>query len=62
MKIAVSGAHWTGKTTLVEELCRALPDHSFMNEPYYLLEEKGHKANIDHRDIHEDVNKGGKKL
>jgi len=42
MKIAVSGAHWTGKTTLVEELHRELPDHVSMNEPYYLLEEEGH--------------------
>lgn len=42
MKIAVSGAHWTGKTTLVEELSRTLPDHLSMNEPYYYLEEEGH--------------------
>ena len=42
MKIAVSGAHRTGKTTLVEELCRALPDHLSMNEPYYHLVEEGH--------------------
>jgi len=42
MKIAVSGSHLTGKTTLVEELCRALPDHLSMHEPYYHLEEEGH--------------------
>jgi len=42
MKIAVSGSHWTGKTTLIEALCRELSDHLSMNEPYYLLEEEGH--------------------
>jgi hypothetical protein len=42
MKIAVSGAHWTGKTTLVEKLCLALQDHVPMVEPYNLLEEEGH--------------------
>jgi len=40
--MAVSGAHRTGKTTLIEELCRALPDYSGFDEPYYLLEEEGH--------------------
>ncbi|RXI45599.1 RNase adapter RapZ [Clostridium tetani] len=35
---------------------------SIANSIYKLLEEKGHKVNIDHRDIHEDNNKGGKKL
>ncbi|HEX3531628.1 MAG TPA: AAA family ATPase [Thermoanaerobaculia bacterium] len=43
MRIAVSGAHRTGKTTLVEELCRALPTHTAVDEPYHLLEEEGHE-------------------
>jgi len=43
MKIAVSGAHRTGKTTLVEELCRALPTYEAVDEPYHLLEEEGHE-------------------
>src|SRR6185369_13261844 len=43
MKIAVSGAHRTGKTTLVEELCRALPAYIAVDEPYHLLEEEGHE-------------------
>lgn len=43
MRIAVSGAHRTGKTTLVEELTRALPTYSAVDEPYYLLEEEGHE-------------------
>lgn len=42
MRIAVSGAHRTGKTTLVEELRRALPTYAVVDEPYYLLEEEGH--------------------
>ena len=43
MRIAVSGAHRTGKTTLLEELSRALPTHAVIDEPYYLLEEEGHE-------------------
>lgn len=43
MRIAVSGAHRTGKTTLIEELSRALPTHRVVDEPYYLLEEEGHE-------------------
>jgi predicted ATPase len=43
MRIAVSGAHRTGKTTLIEELSRALPAYEVVDEPYYLLEEEGHE-------------------
>lgn len=43
MRIAVSGAHRTGKTTLIEELSRALPDYGVVDEPYYLLAEEGHE-------------------
>lgn len=32
------------------------------NELYRILKENGHKVNIDHRDIDEDVNRGGTKL
>jgi RNase adapter protein RapZ len=32
------------------------------NEIYKILKENGHKVSIDHRDIEEDVNRGGKKL
>jgi hypothetical protein len=42
MRIAVSGAHRTGKTTLIHELSRALPTYVTVDEPYYLLEEEGH--------------------
>jgi predicted ATPase len=43
MRIAVSGAHRTGKTTLIEELGRHLPVYVSVDEPYYLLEEEGHE-------------------
>lgn len=43
MRIGVSGAHGTGKTTLVEELCNRLPDHTPVDEPYVLLEDDGHE-------------------
>jgi hypothetical protein len=42
VKIAVSGAHRTGKTTLVEGLSDALPECVPVAEPYHLLEEEGH--------------------
>src|SRR5262249_3561634 len=43
MKIAISGAHRTGKTTLAEALGQALPRYDVVDEPYYLLEEEGHE-------------------
>lgn len=43
MRIAVSGAHRTGKTTLLDELADALPAYQREEEPYHLLEEEGHE-------------------
>lgn len=43
MKIAVSGSHRTGKTTLVEALQGHLPKYNIIDEPYYLLEEEGYE-------------------
>ncbi len=43
MRIAVSGTHRTGKSTLVEELCLHLPDHSAIAEPYELMLEDGYE-------------------
>ena len=43
MRMAISGAHCTGKTTLIAELSRSLPAFSTVDEPYYLLEEEGHE-------------------
>jgi hypothetical protein len=43
MRIAISGSHLVGKTTLAEALAEALPHHQVMPEPYRLLEEEGHE-------------------
>jgi nicotinamide riboside kinase len=43
MKIAVSGSHRTGKTTLVEALAESLPAHTVVEEPYVQLEEEGYE-------------------
>lgn len=42
MKIAIVDAHFTGKTSLITELSRALPDYEFLQEPYYQLAEEGY--------------------
>lgn len=43
MRVGVSGAHGTGKTTLAQALCAQLPGHVTADEPYYLLEEAGYE-------------------
>jgi hypothetical protein len=43
MRIAVSGTHLVGKTSLAEALSGHLPQHAVMPEPYYLLEEDGYE-------------------
>ncbi|WP_343303344.1 AAA family ATPase [Chitinophaga niabensis] len=43
MRIAVSGTHYTGKTTLIEDLIRELPNYEIIEEPYYQLEERGYQ-------------------
>lgn len=42
MRIAFTGSHMVGKTTLAEEIADSLPDHEFINEPYLQLEEEGY--------------------
>ena len=42
MKIAFSGAHQTGKTTLIGELAELLTSFIPCDEPYHQLEEEGH--------------------
>ena len=43
MRIAVSGAHLTGKTTLAGQLSYQLKGYSLLEEPYYELLEQGHE-------------------
>lgn len=43
MRIAISGTHHSGKSTLVEELSSVLPAYLTVEEPYYLLVEEGHE-------------------
>src|SRR5262245_14398118 len=41
MRIAVSGAHGGGKSTLVADLAAQLPTYEVLQEPYYALLEQG---------------------
>jgi hypothetical protein len=43
VRIAVSGTHITGKSTLVAALGDRLPDHAIVAEPYELLAERGYE-------------------
>ena len=43
MRIAVSGSHGTGKSTLIAELTRSLPNYLSVEEPYYTLLNDGHE-------------------
>lgn len=42
MRIAFTGSHRVGKTTLADEIAESLPDHEFIIEPYLQLEEEGY--------------------
>ena len=42
MRIALAGAHATGKSTLAAELSAALPGHAVVEEPYHQLAAEGH--------------------
>lgn len=43
MRIAFTGSHRTGKTTLAELLTEHLTDYEFKSEPYIQLEEQGYE-------------------
>jgi hypothetical protein len=43
MRVGISGAHGTGKTTLAEALCACLPGHVAAEEPYYLMADEGYE-------------------
>lgn len=44
VRIAFSGSHRVGKTTLVEQVAERLPGYATVDEPYYLLEEDGYES------------------
>jgi predicted ATPase len=44
MRIAFSGTHRVGKSTLVQYVADALPQHATVDEPYYQLEEEGYEC------------------
>ncbi len=43
MRIAISGTHRSGKSTLLAELAAALPKYKTLDEPYQLMEEDGYE-------------------
>lgn len=43
MRVAISGTHRTGKTTLVGAICDLEPAYEVFQEPYHLLEEEGYE-------------------
>jgi hypothetical protein len=43
MRIAISGTHFSGKSSLVQALSEALPLYTTVDEPYYLLQEEGYE-------------------
>ncbi|WP_375757289.1 AAA family ATPase [Corallococcus exercitus] len=43
MRIAVSGTHRAGKSTLIDELSGHLPTYVTVDEPYHQLEEEGYE-------------------
>jgi len=42
MRVAISGSHATGKSTLIAELSTLLPHYTIVEEPYYGLLENGY--------------------
>jgi predicted ATPase len=43
MRVAFTGTHRSGKSTLVELLSEHLPDYGTVEEPYHLMEEEGYE-------------------
>jgi predicted ATPase len=44
VRIAFSGTHRVGKSTLLDSVAEALPGYTTVEEPYYLLEEEGYES------------------
>ncbi|MCH9630440.1 MAG: hypothetical protein S4CHLAM37_04400 [Chlamydiia bacterium] len=42
MRIAISGTHFSGKSSIVSSMVKQLPGYVSIDEPYYLLEEDGY--------------------
>lgn len=47
MRIAFSGSHRVGKSTLLAAVAETLPRHVTLDEPYHLLEEEGYEHAAD---------------
>ena len=43
MRVAISGSHRTGKSTLVDELSMRLPGYTTIDEPYHVMAEDGYE-------------------
>ena len=43
MRIAISGTHFSGKSTLIANLLKCFPNFTSVEEPYLLLEEQGYE-------------------
>src|SRR5439155_19857474 len=43
MRVAISGTHRSGKSTLVEVLSELLPRYALVDEPYHQLEEESYE-------------------
>jgi predicted ATPase len=43
MRIAISGSHRTGKSTLLSLLSERLPSYATVDEPYHSMEDEGHE-------------------
>lgn len=44
VRIAFSGSHRVGKSTVVQQVAEAWPQYARVEEPYYLLEEDGYES------------------
>lgn len=47
MRIAVSGTHFMGKSTLIHDLIKTHPEYKYESEPYHQLEEQGFEFSIE---------------
>lgn len=43
MRIAISGTHFSGKSTLIATLLKQFPEFTSLDEPYLLMEEQGYE-------------------